>query len=250
MDAPVAGPSPLLVDLYEQDLNGKPDLDKLIAAGYPWCGIILKATQGDYYSGGAWFMNYWKRARLSVPVSRYGKDWFRGAYHYLDITRNAKVQAQFFLAKIQDAGGWGVGDLWPMVDIEASGNPAGISAAQIVACASEWSEVILRETGRRPILYGGNYLAEHGITDHCGCQLLIVARYTATLPRTTYERIGWPLDKLYGWQYAGAPGGAYLAGYPKVCPMGATDITVLTIANGTNALEYTRSHLFAENPTP
>lgn len=249
--------SPLLVDIFAGDLGGKPDIGKLIAAGMPWCGLLLKATQGDYYSGGEWFRKYWPLTRqLALNAGRYGNThaaktapFFRSAYHYYDMKVAPVVQADYFLSKVDRAGGWDVGDLWPMVDVEESGNPGDITGQQIVDAVSAWSARISKVTGRAPVLYGGSYLAEHGVTDHCGCQALIVARYTATLPAFVYQRIGWNVKDLWAWQYCG-DGAAYLANYPKACPMGVTDISVLTIANGGQAaIDWTNAHLFAEDPT-
>ena len=46
--------SPLIVDIYAGDLGGKPDIGALVDAGAPWHGLILKATEGTGYNGGAW----------------------------------------------------------------------------------------------------------------------------------------------------------------------------------------------------
>jgi len=241
--------SPLLVDIYAGDLGGKPDIAKLVDAGMPWCGLLLKATQGDYYSGGSWFQKYWPQTKmLAQKAGRYGKDFFRGTYHYFDMRIDAKTQADYFLKYVERAGGWDVGDLWPMVDVEASGNPGNITGQQIVDSVSTWSSAVELATGRKPVLYGGSFLAEHGVTDHCGCQLLIVARYAATLPAFVYERIGWKVEDLYAWQYCG-DGDAHLVAYPSVSPLGKTDISVLTVAKGgQSAIDWTRAHLYAEAP--
>jgi hypothetical protein len=88
--------SPLICDVYEHDVAGKPDIAGVVNAGPPWHGIILKATQGDYYTGGEWFRKYWPLAR-SEAGDGFGHDWFRGCYHYID--------------------------LWPIVDVESARNP-------------------------------------------------------------------------------------------------------------------------------
>lgn len=88
--------SPLICDVFENDVAGKPDIPGLVKAGPPWHGVILKATQGDYYTGGQWFKTYWPMAR-SEAGDRYGQDWFRGCYHYLDLGIDAVKQAQHYL---------------------------------------------------------------------------------------------------------------------------------------------------------
>lgn len=240
--------SPLLVDVYEHDLDGKPDIAKLVAAGLPWAGIVIKATQGDYYSGGSWFQMNWKIAR-SAPGDRYGKTWFRTAYHYADLTVDPLKQAHYFLSRIERAGGFGFGDLPLWIDVEGAHNPDHPGSAKIEDTISEIAEVILAENGRKPYLYGNIYLAENGVKSHMGCDKLVVARYTEELPREIYERIGWALEDLFAWQCVG-DGVGKISTVPHVSPIGATDISVVTIAGGgKSALDYMRSHTFAENPT-
>lgn len=240
--------SPLLVDLYAQDLDGKPNLAKLVAAGLPWAGIVLKATQGDYYSGGEWFRTNWPLAR-SAAGARYGQSWFRTAYHYADLAIDPAKQAHYCLAAIEHAGGWGTGDLPLWIDVESAHNPASPGRAKIEDVISKIAEVILAENGRKPYLYGNVYLAENGVTSHMGCDKLVVARYTETLPREIYERIGWKLEDLFAWQCIG-DGEGKIATVPHVSPIGKTDISVVTVAGGgQRALDYMRSHTFAESPT-
>lgn len=238
---------PLFVDIYAGDLNGKPDIAKLVNAGPPWHGLILKATQGLYYPGSLktrqWFLNNWPLAR-SLAKDRYGVNWFRGAYHYLSIAQDAKKQAEFYLQMIQMAGGWGKGDLWPIVDVEDSDNPKDASEQQVIDSVSTWAETIKKNTGRSCVLYGRSYIKDRNITSHMGCDYLWVARYASKLPAETYKDIGWTLDKLMAWQYCG-DGESYLAGYPKMSPIGATDISAVTIAGGgTKALEYLKKNLY------
>jgi GH25 family lysozyme M1 (1,4-beta-N-acetylmuramidase) len=234
--------SPLIVDTYAGDLDGKTDLSKLIAAGPPWHGWMGKATQGNYYSGGEWFRTHWPLAK-SLAGDRYGHDWFRACYHYLDLRVDAKVQAEYFLSVVSRAGGWGSGDLWPVVDVERAGQRGGINAQLVIDRVSEWARIVTEHTGRSVILYAGSYLRELGIRDHMGCSLLWVARYGETLPLDSYASIGWSLDELFGWQYCG-DGDGNLRGYPVVTPIGKVDISVLTIASGgDNALEYIRKNM-------
>jgi hypothetical protein len=95
---------PLIVDVYQGD--GPKDWPALAAAGAPWHGAILKATQGTYYRDTAWLAPNWRSLRQVAP-ERYGVDWFRGAYHYLDVRQGGLEQADAFLAAIDYAGGWG-----------------------------------------------------------------------------------------------------------------------------------------------
>lgn len=243
--------SPVLIDLYPKDClahpadeYGAPDIGKVIAAGYPWSGFVLKASQGDYYTSGAWFAKYWPMVR-ALAGDQYGVTFWRSAYHYLDVLVDATKQAHVFLSMIDKNGGWGAGDLWPWIDVEGSHNPPDASTAQIEDSVSTWARVVQLETGRKPTLYGNIYLAEHGVRSHMGCQNLVVARYTAELPRFVYERIGWTVADLLGWQYAGTENPPTLAGYPHQSPIGQVDMTAITIPGGN---DYLRSHVFAETP--
>jgi GH25 family lysozyme M1 (1,4-beta-N-acetylmuramidase) len=237
----------LWVDLYQYALNGKPDWPKVVAAGPPWHGAIIKASHG---AGGtsqgqtdlaAWFQKQWPAIRAAAG-HRYGVDFFRGGYHYLLAGVDGKSQAAHYLKRIENAGGWDLGDLWPIVDVEEGGNE-NRSKQEIVDAAMAFSETVRANTGRELILYGGYYLAKMGICDKLGCTWLWYPSYTATLPATSYERIGWKVEDLLAWQYVG-DGNGKLAGYPTTTPIGAIDISAVTIAGGGDkALEWLRTNL-------
>ena len=151
---------PLIVDCYEGDLGGKPDWAKLIAAGPPWHGAIIKASEGlEYHS--TWFREQWPKLR-ELAGDRYGVDWFRGAYHYARVAEDPIKQAHVFLGQVEQAGGWDAGDLWPMVDVESSNNPLVSTRSQLEAWISTYAAEILLATGRRPTLYGNIYLWQSG----------------------------------------------------------------------------------------
>src|SRR5574337_167035 len=211
MSDPGNSKDPLLVDVYPEDLNGRPDWSKLIAAGYPWCGAILKVSEGLWAARGQndpdWFARNW-RATRELAGDRYGKDWFRGAYHYARLGYPALSQCHLALGLIKNAGGNGDGDLPLMLDVEGANNPPK-------ACIEDWVNTFAaeyrKETGRGPILYMNVYGWENGVTTTMGCDALIVARYTPTLPAEVYTRIGWSWSSdpnvkkptLLGWQYVG-----------------------------------------------
>lgn len=222
---------PCFVDAYVGD--GPKDWRALAAAGPPWHGAIIKATQGTYYDGGRWFAENWSALEM---VGRGRGDWFRGAYHYLDVRVDGRVQADFFLNVVDRAGGLQPHDLWPMVDIERAGQRADINAWRVVEVASSFARRIAERTGRSPTLYGGSWLAELGITSRMGCGRLAVARYTPKLPSYVYERIGWDRDHLMLWQFCG-DGLALLPGYPTSAPgCGKVDISALVLPGGLEQL--------------
>lgn len=221
---------PLIVDAYSRDLGGVLDLEKLAAAGEPWDGIILKATEGENWGSGTWFAKYWPKAK-SVAGDRFGVTWRRGAYHYAHFREDPVKQRDFYLNTVEAAGGFDVhGDFKPIIDVERADNP-DCSANQIIDFVSKFADGMLRAIGVRPILYGGSLLFDKGIKDHMGCVKLWIARYTATLPHVVYERIGWDLKDVILWQYDG-DGESYLVGYPATSPIGKLDISADIGAGG------------------
>lgn len=243
---------PILVDVYSGDLNGRPRWDILVNSGLPYCGALLKVSEGGW-TGGQWFHDNWQAVRAEATRAwRYGVNFWRGGYHYLRFGVDAKSQAQLFHSTIEKAGGWDVGDLWPVVDVESANNP-GATKEKVEDSVGAFVEESKRIHGREVLLYGGSLLAELGITSHMGCKALITARYTPTLPVHVVNRIGWKLDELFGWQFCGVDGKgkpeSYLEGYPIVTPMGAVDLTAIVIdGGGDKALEWIRSHMWPEQP--
>lgn len=242
----------ILVDLYSEDVNGHPDLQKLYDAGFPWIGVSVKVNQGLYYSSGAWLNKYWPLAR-SVAGAAYGKTWFRQGYSYLDLTAaaNAMVkQADFCLALIDKAGGRGPGDLPLGIDVEQASNPENPGAQYIIDRVTPFANRILAVTGQKPICYGGSYLRDNHVTDHMGCVAPWVADYSATLPPSVYASIGYPDWKtVFAWQYCGTEGYTGPANYPKVSPCGHTDLSAIIIdGGGENGMSWMRAHVPPENP--
>lgn len=229
----------LLVDAYQGDGVKPSDWTTLALCGPPWCGGIVKASEGATHAP-AWFVDTWPKLRRAGGP-RYGIDWFRGAYHYLRIrTSAARDQAENYLAQIERGGGWSDGDLWPIVDVERAGNE-GSSARQVIDVCSAFAERILAATGRAPMLYGGSWLRELGIRERMGCQLLWIPRYTATLPKSSYTSLGFDLSTLWAWQYCGGiDSPAKHATLPATTPIGQLDISAITIDGG---VEWTRTRL-------
>lgn len=216
---------PLIVDAYEYD--GPKDWAVLASAGRPWAGAILKATQGTTYRPLKWFGPNWDQVRV-VAGSRYGQDWLRGAYHYLDTAKNGTAQADYFLGAISAAGGLQHGDVL-MVDVERADQPPNATADRVVTCTWDFVHRVKEVTDRDVILYGGEFLSALNITEHCGARWLAVARYTATLPAGVYNGIGWDAKSLALWQYCG-DGEARLPGYPNEAPgCGRIDISAAVL---------------------
>lgn len=232
---------PLAIDLYAGD--GDFDLAKVIAAGAPWHLVMLKATQGNYYRASGWFGRMWKIAR---DTERYGVDWFRTAYHYLDVRVDAKLQADYFLAEVERAGGWGHGDIYPCVDVERGGQRVEVSAQQVIDVTSTWVDAVRTVTGQRVVLYGGSYLRDLKIVDHMGCSFIWVADYERHLDPHHYADISFSLAELFAWQGVGVNGDGTVSGkwdepYPLTTPAGRADLSAVTIdGGGAYALEHLR----------
>jgi len=219
---------PLIVDTYAGDLNGKTDIAAIARAGAPWCGWVGKASQGDYYSAPSWFRGCWQDATHAASTV----DFWRGAYHYVDFQTDPTKQADFYLDAVGEPNWDDPLLLPPIVDVERGGQRlANPTKQQVVDCVSAVVTRLRGATGRAPILYGGSLLRDLGIVEHMGCAWLWIARYAAKLPVDAYASIGWTLDQVFAWQYAG-DGESYLAGYPKLSPIGRTDISSVLVGNG------------------
>lgn len=237
---------PIVVDAYENDLDGSPDWATLAASGLPWAGAIIKCTEGTYYAPG-WFLTNWRQLATfaSSMADRWGRSWFRGAYLYWQRSSNPVAQGELYLSMIEAAGGWLPGDLWPIIDVE-HGNNDGVTKAEVEDEVTQLAYWLAQRTGRKPMLYGGSLLRDLGITSHLGCGMLWTAAYGATLPASYYTSIGWSRETLWGWQYRGTSGNtAVPAGYPTTSPIGRLDLTAMVIddAKGPTApLVWTQAH--------
>lgn len=240
---------PLLVDTaYPPDRSC---WARLAAAGPPWHGAILKASHGTRRWTEGRLATHWPAIR-GAAGKRYGVDFFRGAYHYLLVGHDGAAQADVYLSAIEAAGGWDVGDLWPIVDVEeGNGNNQLVAARQdgvSLLChnVEAFAARIRERTGRDAVLYFGGWLRELGLRERLGCAHAWIAAYTPTLPAAWWRSLGFV--ELWGWQYAGAMPGrvdAALAGYPRTTPIGPADISALTLPGG---IERLRATLWAERP--
>lgn len=240
--------SPIFADVYENDLNGNPNIQAYVDAGLPWAGIGLKATEGTYYPRNPnWFQKHYPLVK-NLAGARWGQTFFRWSYHYFRVDEDPVKQADFYMGLVESSGGFDIGDLRPVVDVESSEQPAHASPQQVIDGVSAFAARIKSRHGKAPILYGGSYLRDLMITDHMGCAYLITADYNSSLPAFIYTQMGWPLDKLLGWQFQGTGNWSGPPSYPRVCPLGAgpLDLTAVTIANGSTPeqqLEWIRNDI-------
>lgn len=246
--------SPLLVDVsvYQDRTIRFEDWQRLVDAGPPWSGAILKATEGTggaaawQRKSAAWFDLHWPVVG-ALPL-------WRGAYHFLlvDGAAAGAEQADFYIDTIERAGGHGDRDLWPMVDVEeGSGNAARAQrhgrAIVEETCAAFVARVHQR-IARPVVLYAGWWLASLGIRSRMGCSALWYAAYVAKLEPAVYQRIGWDEASLWAWQYAGGfkdgKPTARRPGYPVESPVGQTDISAVMRPGGLERMRW------AERPLP
>lgn len=215
----------LLPDLYMGDANGHPDWTSL-SRDPRFSGAIIKALEGISYPKGApWFARQWPSLR-AAGGSRYGQAWFRGCYQYLIMEDDGTAQAEAYLAAVAAAGGWGPGDLPPIVDVERGQEGStnhGASKQQVIDVTSAWAAKVRAELGGVILLYGRGAMNDLGITDHMGCDYLWAPQYNHVLDST--DNIGWPAELVKLWQYT--DGSANFTTYPRMAPgIGATDLSV------------------------
>jgi len=240
---------PLQIDLYPGDRHL--DCDAFVAAGYPWCAIVGKASQGTRYRYDAWLRDLMQRFRRAAG-DRYGVDLFRAFYAFLDLAEPGASQVDLALEVIAAAaGGEDAGTLPLMLDVERGGqaHAEAISLQQVedVTCAA--AARYRERTGREATLYGGELLRSCRVTGRLGCARSAVALYGPRLGRqlgehaeTTAEFLaatGTDLEHLGWWQYAAADGAPTTPppGYPSVAPgIGRVDISATALPGGVEAL--------------
>lgn len=192
----------LFPDLYRYTASGKPDWTEL-SADPRYFGAILKGLEGSSYPAGEpWFLEQWPKLR-EAGRERYGKTWFRGAYHHLMLRSDGAQQAEAFLMLIEKAGGWGAGDLPPIADLERGqegGRNHDVSKQQVEDVAGAWAETIRAALGGTVLLYGRDAMRALGITSRMGFDHLWAPQYNHQLDST--EPIGWPRELVKLWQYS------------------------------------------------
>jgi lysozyme len=109
------------------------DWQKLTAAGLSFA--FIKATEGSALVDHR-FAEHWAEAKNAGVL--------RGAYHFFRPQLDAALQAQVFLAQLQDRG-----ELPPVLDVELAN---GVAPAQIISGVKAWLELVSASLGR-PLIY-------------------------------------------------------------------------------------------------
>ncbi len=195
----------LLVDCYWGDHGKRPNFravaghrcEPLPDGRVPrYAGVIIKATEGTVYRHRDWFLDNWKRV-AEAGGERYGRDWFRGCYHFLNFPLDGRKQAEYYVRSVEAVGGWREGDILPIVDVEWNERNQATKSAQIVKCCADFADRVTELTGRHVIMYGGRAVQqERGIDLTHGISTWWNASYTRKMRRG-------PLRTIDLWQYAG-----------------------------------------------
>lgn len=255
----------LVADIYPPDFRGDPPFANILGRtieGKTFVGCILKASEGTGWGkkNEEWFRRQWRRVK-EVGGDRYGKDWFRGAYHFLRFTRSGASQADYFCDLIDSAGGWDHGDLMPWVDAEEGGqgtwaggrklaeikNPVERArlAGEVRKCITDFVSRFHERTGLRIAVYGRGIFRDLGMTDcSFGEDSWANPGYTKVMPRM--EKYGVPLEHISWWQLCG-DGEAYAPGFPAgdISGWGTNDYSVFIDGDRPTTLRTLREKCLA-----
>ena len=215
--------------------GNRPDFDAIAAAGPSYVGCIIKASQGigpgvspKYGHSLTWFRDNWPRV-AAAGGSRYGRNWFRGCYHFATPRSTGTAQADYLLSTVERAGGWGAGDLPPAWDLEGA---EWTSRQQIVDVSSQFAERIKQKLGRTPILYTGSTWRKFAVRERAGFETMWTTHMDLMAP------FGWPNTRVILHQYVGD--GKYYnpssqpakLGYPTAVPGMASKIDMNVVMDG------------------
>ncbi len=215
----------LIADRYYGDAPN--DWEKL-AGSAAFNGAILKATEGiSLPKSEHWFVQNWEALRESAG-DRYGQDFFRGAYHYLEFFDDGAAQARHYLDIVEEAGSWQSGDFWPIVDVERGQTTSRNFAAdggRVKDCVTAFAGTLRQEIGAETpiILYASGVLRDLKINLAGICNYLWAARYSRQVG--SFADYGWPDEQLVLWQYT--DGKYNFTEYPPSAPgLGPSDLSV------------------------
>jgi hypothetical protein len=236
------------IDLAEEDGITPNALATLWAAGPPWTGVALQASN-DLFTFG-WFAGMWAAAGPGATNPNYARSTFRFAYHYFVCAAhqadpaanttaqilNGTRQADVICDAVKAAGGWGAGDLPIAVDIESGEQPAGFTAADVYTGIAAFAKRVVARTGKEPILYGGSLLRQLQINSRMGCGYLWIPEWSPQLDWNLVTQMGWNLASTLLWQDVGDGSNTAPPGYPHTTPIGdQLDISIMVLDNLTYA---------------
>jgi lysozyme len=134
---------------------------------------FCKATEGGDFNDPLFTVNvnYAKKAGIAV-----------GAYHFLRASTAAQgvEEANHFITVVQNAGGFALLDLPPVVDVEVAENT--------VAAVSAWISRVKEVSGKQPAIYTYPSFIDEHLDSSLGSIPLWYANYSETQPK---DRGGW-----------------------------------------------------------
>lgn len=152
--------------------------DSVAATGVQFA--FVKATEGETWQDSFFCKNWEKMRKIGLK---------RGAYHFLNPSLNARLQAENFLQMVDLAPG----DLPPVVDIE---HKEGVSEAVLIAKLRVWLWTVEQKTGVRPIIYTNLNFYQKWLAGHFDRYPLWIARFSTEKPVVAAGN-----DWVF-WQYA------------------------------------------------
>jgi len=151
------------------------DLKKATAI-LPISRIILKATEGASLTDDR-FDAWWAEAG-AIDIQR-------GAYHFFRSSKDARTQAEHYIAHVKLRSS----DLPPVLDVETI--HLGCTDKQLCDGVLTWLEIVEKHYGRKPIVYTGDSFArDHLSADITEHYPLWIARYNE-LPPVTEDWTMW-----------------------------------------------------------
>lgn len=111
----------------------------------------------------------------------------RGAYQYFRPSKDVTAQVNLFIQKVDAAGGLGLGDLPPVLDLETT---SGLDSATVAARAQDWLDQIEAHYGVKPIIYTGDNMSTVTGTKFAS-YVLWVPNYTTQCPSLPSGWNGW-----------------------------------------------------------
>lgn len=123
---------------------------------------------------------------LNYPDAKFAQNWpamktaglVRGSYQFFRPSQDAGLQAQMVIDNLAAAGGFKVGDLPPVLDLESAD---GLASSVVVSKAKVWLAKIEAALKVKPIVYTAAFMSDV-IGTNFGGYTLWVANYQTTCP--------------------------------------------------------------------
>lgn len=163
------------VSKYQPNINW-PDVKQ---AGYAFA--FARATYGSGQVD-AYFNSHWQAMKQAGVV--------RGPYHFFVAADDAAAQANLFVKVV---GSLEVGDLPPVIDVEADSGTGG----NLVGGVRTWLDIVEQRLGRVPVIYTAPAFWNEHLNGSFGRYPLWVAEYGVSQPKPVNGWGGWTF-----WQHS------------------------------------------------